>query len=373
MDRAIDTLEAPDARLWVRSDLVDVVASRHGRPVNQALVPGELLVNGRWFPEGTPETAPLPGVGMVGDHIAFIRCDARLAEQLSAGVMFDEHRLAEVLDGVERVAAKGRMACYPWDLIHFNGDQLLLDWCSKEAGQAGDVHPGAHLVKPEHIHVGSDASVGPGAVLDATNGPIFIDAGAAVGPNAVVEGPTYVGPRAVVNAGSWMRGAVSLGPVCKVGGEISVSIMHALSNKQHDGFIGHCYVAEWVNLGAGTTTSNLKNTYGEIKVPICGQPVASGQTFVGSIIGDFAKTGINQSLTTGSVVGFSTSLATTKIPPQFVPSFRFFTDNRNEPYDASRGLDVALKSMSRRQVEMSPAEREYFMRLPELSANAEAV
>ncbi len=215
--------------------------------------------------------------------------------------------------------------------------------------------------------------VKPGAVLDAEEGPIYIGEKVTIMPNAVICGPTYIGDNTVINAGAWIRTHVSIGHGCKVGGEVGASIIHALSNKQHHGFVGHSYIAEWVNIGAGTTTSNLKNTYGEISVPIGGLPTATGQTFVGSIIGDFAKIGINQTLNTGSVIGFGSSLATSTINPPFVPSFRFVTDGKNEPYEVQRCLEVARRAMARRNVTMSVEEQTYFRQLPAIAEKCETL
>jgi len=378
MERLSAELPAKPTGLWVRDAIAAVTAARHGLPVNQRADSGAVLLNARWLPMSGHvaqqiEAAPCPGVGMLGDEVAYIRCDDKLAAALAAGDLLDADRTREALDGLPRVPAKGLMVSFPWDLVSRNGELLLYDWDPAAAKIEGTVQPGAHLINERSVHLGEGSVVKSGAVLDADEGPIYVGENVTIMPNAVVCGPTFIGDGSVINAGAWIRTNVSIGPDCRIGGEVGASIIHALANKQHHGFLGHSYVAEWVNIGAGTTTSNLKNTYGEIKVPVCGVPTDTGQMFVGSIIGDFAKTGINQSLATGSVIGFGSSLATSSINSPFVPSFRFMTDRKDEPYDPQRCLEVARRSMARRKITMLPQEQEYFRKLPAFAEQHESL
>src|SRR5262249_54025468 len=159
------------------------------------------------------------------------------------------------------------------------------------------------LVNEHAIHVAAGATIKPGVVLDADHGPIHIDRDALIEPNAVLQGPCYIGPGSIIRPGAAIRENTTIGPVCKVGGEVEASIFQGYANKQHDGFLGHSFVSPWANLGADTVTSDLKNTYGTIRVHLNGVGVESGQQFIGSIIGDHAKTGIGTILPTGCVLG----------------------------------------------------------------------
>ena len=165
---------------------------------------------------------------------------------------------------------------------------------------------------------------------------------ATIGANAVITGPCYIGPGSTVAPLSHVRGGVSVGPRCKVGGELSNAILIGNSNKAHDGFLGDSYLGEWVNLGAGTVTSNLKNTYGQVTMPTRTGPVATGRQFVGSMIGDHAKIAVGTRLMTGSYVGYGSMVARTAPPPRVVPSLSFLTDAGIEPYR----LDNAAKVMA---------------------------
>ena len=140
-------------------------------------------------------------------------------------------------------------------------------------------------------------------VLDAEHGPIYIDAGAEIHPFTRIEGPCYIGAGSVL-FGAKCRAGNSIGPMCRIGGEIEGTIIQGYSNKYHDGFLGHAYVGQWVNLGALTTNSDLKNDYSEVRITLDGQsPIATGSNKVGALIGDHAKTSIGTLLNTGDVRG----------------------------------------------------------------------
>ncbi|MHC4093362.1 MAG: hypothetical protein ACYSVY_24340, partial [Planctomycetota bacterium] len=185
--------------------------------------------------------------------------------------------------------------------------------------------------------------------------------GARICPHAYVAGPAYIGPGSTVNPQAYIHGGTSIGPICRVGGEIDGCIITGYSNKQHDGFLGHSYVGSWVNLGAGTVNSDLKNTYGPVRVSLNGRQVDTGLTFFGSIIADHVKTGIQQTLPTGAVIGFGSMAACSRILPKFVPSFSWLTDAGLTEAAANRMLATARKVMLRRDVTCSEAEATLFL------------
>jgi UDP-N-acetylglucosamine diphosphorylase/glucosamine-1-phosphate N-acetyltransferase len=247
-----------------------------------------------------------------------------------------------------RVDAQSRLTNYAWDLLSWNEESIVNDFIAW-TGDKTELKAGPyHVIEPDKIRLGRDVKIAPGAVLDASKGPIMLGDGASVGANAVVQGPCAIGPAAVVAELARVRPGTSVGPVCKVGGEVSSSILTAHSNKSHDGYLGDSYVGQWVNLGAGTTTSNLKNTYDEVSIPLLGEKRPSGRKFLGSVIGDHAKTAIGTRLMTGSYIGYSTMIASSKITPQYVPSYTFLTDRATEPYRRDKALEVMRAVMARR-------------------------
>jgi UDP-N-acetylglucosamine diphosphorylase/glucosamine-1-phosphate N-acetyltransferase len=174
-------------------------------------------------------------------------------------------------------------------------------------------------------------------------------------PNAVILGPAFIGDGSVVRACAAIYGGTSIGPVCKVGGEVQSSVLQSHSNKQHGGFLGHSFVGSWVNLGAATNNSDLKNNYGDVRVELDGESIDTGSASVGATIGDHSKTAIGTLLNTGTVVGIFCSVFADGFPPKSIPSFSWGTPDGFVRYDVDMAVDTATRVMARRGVEMTPA------------------
>src|SRR5262245_14366474 len=176
------------------------------------------------------------------------------------------------------------------------------------------------------VFAAAGASLGEFCVTDTTKGPVLLDEGAVVGPYSFLRGPAYLGPKARVIEHSAIKDAVAVGHTTKIGGEIEASIVEPYTNKQHHGFLGHSYLGSWINLGAGTSNSDLKNTYGNVKMEYRGEQVATGMQFVGCIMGDYSKSAINTGIFTGKTIGCCSMLygfVTTNVP-SFVNYARLF-------------------------------------------------
>ncbi|HET8622173.1 MAG TPA: putative sugar nucleotidyl transferase [Gemmatimonadales bacterium] len=197
------------------------------------------------------------------------------------------------------------------------------------------------------------AIVEPGAVFDVRNGPVVLDRGAEVRHGARLEGPCYVGVESRVLGGE-VRGSV-IGPVCRVRGEVSETIFVGYANKAHDGYVGNSVVGRWVNLGAGTITSNLKNTYGPVRLEIAGERLETGRLNVGTLFGDHAKTGIGTLLPTGTVIGAAASVHGPGFAPKWVPPFAWGLDGARMHLDGF--LSTAERVMARRNVALTDARR----------------
>ncbi len=254
---------------------------------------------------------------------------------------------------------------YPWDLISNNGKQIISDFnllTSKVNGSKikGKVYSGAYLLNEESIFIDEGAKVKSGVVLDAESGPIYIGKEAKIFPNAVIEGPAYIGAKTAIKIGAKIYENTSIGEVCKVGGEVEESIIHSHSNKQHDGFLGHAYLGMWVNLGADTNNSDLKNNYGSVKVIINGEQVDSGSMFVGLTMGDHSKAAINTMFNTGTVVGVSSNIFGAGFPKKYVPSFSWGGAESMTSYDVDKALDVATRVMARRNIKLTGIEEKIF-------------
>jgi UDP-N-acetylglucosamine diphosphorylase/glucosamine-1-phosphate N-acetyltransferase len=278
--------------------------------------------------------------------------------------LIEQHRLRRV------ELADARLLSFPWQLIEFNAAVIADDFTGLPfRGQAEDcvLYPGVHVVNPEQVVIGEKAVVRAGAVLDASDGPIVIADRVLVMPNAVVVGPAFLGAETIVRGGARILQGTSVGPVCKVGGEVEETIMAAYSNKQHDGFIGNSYIGEWVNIGAATNNSDLKNNYSAVRMWCAGSMRETGRQFLGLLMGDHTKTGINTLFNTGTVVGFNCNVYASELPGKFVPSFSWGHGETMARYDLDRAMQTAATVMERRQMRFTNAHRDLFGKIFEIS------
>lgn len=218
---------------------------------------------------------------------------------------------------------------YIWDLVLANAAQLAEDFVATgRSGIEGRVEePSAVRGDPRQVYVAPGAVVHPWVVIDAEHGPVYLDENCQIHPFTRIEGPCYVGRNSIL-LGAKCREGNTIGPQCRIGGEVEESIVHGYTNKYHDGFLGHAYVGEWVNLGAGTTNSDLKNDYSSVAVILDGRhSVDTGSPKVGALIGDHTKSSIGTLFNTGTCVGAMAILASPgKLLPKFIPSFAWLLD-----------------------------------------------
>jgi UDP-N-acetylglucosamine diphosphorylase/glucosamine-1-phosphate N-acetyltransferase len=201
-----------------------------------------------------------------------------------------------------------------------------------------------------------DAAVEPGVVFDVTHGPVVIESGAEVRSGTRLEGPMWIGANARVLGGPIRLSAV--GPRCTVRGEMSNCVFLGYGNKAHDGFVGHSVIGRWVNLGAGTITSNLKNTYGPVRLEVAGHPIETGMQLLGSLLADHAKTAIGTLLGTGTVVGAGANIFGPVRPPKYVPPFAWGGDGAGTERMTRDGfLKIVERVFPRRDVVVDDATR----------------
>ena len=244
---------------------------------------------------------------------------------------------------------------YTWDLVLANPEQLVADFAAAgRSGIEGTVEePRAIRGSQKDVYVAPGAVVHPMVVIDASEGPIYIDRQAEIHPFTRIEGPCYVGEKSIL-LGAKCREGNSIGPACRIGGEVEESIIHGYSNKYHDGFLGHAYVGQWVNLGAMTTNSDLKNDYSDVTVTLDGRrPVSTGSAKVGALIGDHTKTSIGTLFNTGAYVGAMALIAGTGKPlPKHIPSFAWFLEGVvTKGFGKKKLYQTAKMAMGRRGCE----------------------
>ena len=245
-----------------------------------------------------------------------------------------------------------------WEFIEANERLLKADFTLLGGMGSGaeSLPDGVTVIGSGDIVVSGSAEIWPHVVLDARSGPILIEDGVNVLPFSCIEGPSYIGRGTTIN-GAVVRGGVTFGPVCRVGGEIECTIFQGHTNKAHDGFLGHSYVGEWVNLGAGTTNSDLKNNYSPVRVTLAGRIHDTGMLKMGSLLGDHVKTGIGTLINTGGVVGTGCSIFGGGVQPTFVPPFVWGGGGRYQEYRMKDFIETAARVMQRRELTLEENQR----------------
>ena len=243
-----------------------------------------------------------------------------------------------------------------WDAIYLNSEMICNDFENSEIKDFDGSRLEACTIYGSKLYVSQSAKV-QASIIDSSSGPIYIDEGASVGPGAFVKGPVYIGKESVVSPGARIGGGVSIGPVCKVGGEVQNSIFQGYSNKQHDGYLGHSFVGQWVNLGANTNVSNLKNNYGNVKVQLESKLIDTGKMFVGSLFGDHVKTAISTRLNTGTTIGVGANVFDNEFSSKFIKSFAW---GKSGTTDFDKFIATAQKVKGRRNRELLESETKLF-------------
>ncbi|UCF79366.1 MAG: hypothetical protein JSW03_03710 [Candidatus Eiseniibacteriota bacterium] len=362
----------------VRPHLAETLRGRLPFSVNELdSFSGEtmLFVNGRLLaPPALSQLLPLEGKPARfvsdGELIAFRVDGAEACDKYADPRFFLEARSTDsVAADLPATEVKATLVEFTWELVFNNPGQIGVDFDdSRQGGKIeGEVDERTVVYNSGAVHVSPGARVDAGVVIDARGGPVFIGTDARVSSFTRIEGPCSIGDGTFL-VGGRITGGCSFGPCCRIGGEVEQSIIQGYSNKYHEGFVGHSYIGEWVNLGALTTNSDLKNTYRNVSVPVDGRPVDTKMLKVGSFIGDFTKTGIGTLLDTGSVVGFSTNIFGGKgVFPKYLPSFMWGDGEDFKVYILEQAVSAARLAMERRDVATSPELEELFRKTFELT------
>jgi UDP-N-acetylglucosamine diphosphorylase/glucosamine-1-phosphate N-acetyltransferase len=257
-----------------------------------------------------------------------------------------------VRDGVEM---PGIFINEIWELVDGNAAQLAADLARGPAVEQAALPSHVHRIGPaSDVRAAPDVVLEPGVVIDVTEGPVLLDAGVRIRAFTRLSGPAYIGRETTLLGGS--ISSASIGPLCKVRGEVEASVILGYSNKAHDGFLGHAYVGRWVNLGALTTNSDLKNNYRPVRVWTPDGERDTGKIKVGCFLGDHVRTAIGTLFNTGTVVGPGATVFGEAMPPKHVPPFDWGGAGRTR-YELERFLDTASTVMARRGVVLTDGMR----------------
>jgi UDP-N-acetylglucosamine diphosphorylase/glucosamine-1-phosphate N-acetyltransferase len=250
-----------------------------------------------------------------------------------------------------------------WDIFSLNDRAIREDFALVTSGRkSAPIPEGVMVTGKENLFIEEGANIYTGCIINAAAGPVYIAKNAEVLEGTLVRGPLAVCEHAVIKMGAKLYGATTIGPACKVGGEINNAVFFANSNKSHDGYLGNAVIGEWCNLGADTNCSNLKNNYAEVKIwsEATNKSVNTGLTFCGLFMGDHSKCSINTMFNTGTVVGVSCNIFGSGFPEKFVRSFSWGGSEGITNYDFSRAMETAGRMMARRGKKMSADETELY-------------
>ena len=243
-----------------------------------------------------------------------------------------------------------------WDALNLNQDVIRMDFNYKEVRGIvkGNIDPFASIKNEHNVFVDKNAEIEDFVLIDASKGPVYIEENVYIQSHTRLEGPLYIGKDTHILGGRIRQS--SIGPNCKVAGEVSNSIFHSHSNKAHSGFVGNSYVGQWVNLGAGTTTSNLKSNYSNIILQKGDAKIETQQLFLGAIIGDHVKTSIGTNLNTGTIIETGSVLFDAGFHDKYIPPFSWGSPKSYSRHDQDKFIQTAKIMMQRRNIELSDAQ-----------------
>jgi UDP-N-acetylglucosamine diphosphorylase/glucosamine-1-phosphate N-acetyltransferase len=342
--------------LFCRDYIKDILSySNNGIKINHFDEKSALVINGRVLANGLKNIIPFDGEDCFyfcnGEIIAARLSNENLKKTAST---LKNLRIDKNLN-IPSKEISAKIIKYGWDIIQNNPKEIESDFyiINKKDCINGKICENVNLLNRSEIFIDEGTKVFPNVVIDAEEGPIYIGKNVKIMPNSAIIGPVFIGDNSLLKMGSKIYEGTSIGKYCKVADEIENSVIHSYSNKQHLGFLGHSYVGEWVNLAAGTTTSDLKNNYSNVKVFVDGEIIDSGLAWVGSFIGDHSKSGINSMFNAGTVIGFSCNIFGAGFFPKFIASFVWGGTKSFTTYDLEKSIQTAQIIMPRRKVSFS--------------------
>ncbi|MEA1913066.1 MAG: putative sugar nucleotidyl transferase [candidate division WOR-3 bacterium] len=255
-------------------------------------------------------------------------------------------------EGLNTIQKENPLYEFIWDIIGDLENRLVHDLeGDPDLSQIqSPLDESIYIEDPKRIFIGSEVKIERGVIFNTQGGPIWIDNRVLIRGNTVIDGPAYIGEGCQIKPGSFLSN-IGIGRVTKLSGEVEDSIFQGYANKQHFGFLGHSFIGEWINLGAGTTNSDLKNNYRPVKVIIEDKTYQTNMQFLGLLIGDHSKTAVNTSFNTGSIIGPFCNIFSQGFPPKYLPPFTWWGGDLSE-YKLNKAIETARKVMKRRNIEM---------------------
>ena len=359
LERIIKIFPEYSVSLIVRDEFKELVSERH---TNIAVNPDN-IEEGLWISSSviwTRESVEL----LSAKNTAFMKDDKLVAANLSsknaARWISNGGPLKSELESVEFKNIEVYQCNYLWDIIKFINQSINDDANELEPVDRLD-YPHTNLINPDKIFI-NNAKVMPGALINAEKGPVIIDNNAVIYGQTYIEGPAFIGTDTVIKPLTKIVGSV-IGKKCKIGGEVESSVIQGYSNKVHDGHLGDSFLGEWVNLGAGTSNSNLKNNYSSVKISLNENLIDTNSLHIGCFIGDHVKTGIGTLINTGTIIGAASMISTYGFPPVNLPPFSWYFNRKKERMDFDKFVLTAQKSKSRRNKNFTTSEKKLYKKI----------
>lgn len=323
-----------------------------------------LFINGALCPDSELVSA----IGALGKHEALWHQETLLATYLDSPDQLKTDHLPQ--KKTIKYENEVLLVSKSWHIFQWNGSEIKKDFYllthRRVSSGTDDAH--THMYNEPNIFIEKGAKI-KASILNASNGPIYIDKDTEIMEGSLIRGPFALCENATLSMGSKMRGDITIGPACKVGGEVSNSVFQGYSNKSHDGYMGNSVIGEWCNFGANSVTSNLKNNHMPVKVwdYAKGGFSDTGLQFCGSLVADHAKLGIGTTLNTGTVVGVGANIFGEGFPRKFVSSFAWGGSSGFSTFQLKRFEETAQKAMAFKGKEFTDLERAILQKVFELT------
>ena len=314
LDRIINSFDEDiNYYLIVRDELKELIQEKFPRyTVNPKNIPEGLYLNGAalWNKDNISKIKNGYAFSSSGNLISFV-----------SDVSISYHDINNVIKKTGKVTSDIDIdyISYLWDCIDLFSKYLEFD--KKNLSNSYIPDNLDIKINPNSYYFSKDCNIESGCILDASNGPIILSKNVTIQAGSIIKGPIFVDEGSIINNGAKLKGNILIGPYCKIGGEVTDTIFYGYSNKQHDGFLGHSFIGEWVNLGANTNNSNLKNNYSKIKFNFSDRVIDTKRLFLGVMIGDFSRTGISTMINTGSYFGLGANIFGGDFQNKYISSF----------------------------------------------------
>ena len=359
LERIIKIFPEHSVSLIVRDEFKELVSELH----TSIAVNPDNIEEGLWISSSVIWTRE--SVELLSDKdTAFMKDDKLVAANLSssdaARWISNGGPLKTELESVKFKNIEVYQCNYLWDIIKFINQSISDDASELKPVDRLD-YPHTNLINPDKIFI-NNAKVMPGALINAEKGPVIIDNNAVIYGQTYIEGPAFIGTDTVIKPLTKIVGSV-IGKKCKIGGEVESSVIQGYSNKVHDGHLGDSFLGEWVNLGAGTSNSNLKNNYSSVKISLNENLIDTNSLHIGCFIGDHVKTAIGTLINTGTIIGAASMISTYGFPPVNLPPFSWYFNRKKERMDFDKFVSTAQKSKSRRNKNFTSAEKRLYKKI----------